>query len=95
MLPLSLPAIWDEEHVKALLGLRRHPTRLVYAEPWRAWMEERGGALNLQGQLALRQSDLGTARKCFEEAQDIYEKLGDQLSLSYNRIFLEQLETAE
>jgi predicted ATPase len=43
MLPLSLPAIWDEEHVKALLGLRRHPTRLVYAEPWRTWMEERGG----------------------------------------------------
>ena len=39
----SSPAIWDEEHVKALLGLRRHTTRLVYAEPWRAWMEERGG----------------------------------------------------
>src|SRR5262245_14195338 len=39
----SSPSIWDEEHVKALLGLRRHPTRLVAAEPWRTWLKERGG----------------------------------------------------
>ncbi len=39
----SSPAIWDEDHIKALLGLRRYPSHLIYAEPWRTWLNERGG----------------------------------------------------
>ena len=44
--------------------------------------------LNLQGQLALRQSDREKARRLFEEAQVIFEKLGDQNSLADNREWL-------
>lgn len=39
----SSPIVWDEKHVKALLGLRRYPLRMIQAEPWRAWLERRGG----------------------------------------------------
>lgn len=35
--------LWDEKHVKALLGLRRHPPSLIQDEPWRVWLQERGG----------------------------------------------------
>lgn len=37
------PTLWDEEHVKALLGLRRYPARLIRSEPWRSWLVENGG----------------------------------------------------
>jgi len=48
---------------------------------------------NLQGQLALRQSDFATARTLFEEAQAMFTKLGDPHSISYNREFLNQIES--
>src|SRR4051812_1504065 len=35
--------LWDERHLKSLLGLRGHPSRLIQHEPWRAWIEQRGG----------------------------------------------------
>jgi predicted ATPase len=42
--PLSPPAaIWDEKHLKALLGLRRHPLSLIQKEPWQTWIKQRGG----------------------------------------------------
>jgi predicted ATPase len=39
----SFDALWDEKHLKALLGLRRHPLRLIQQEPWQTWIEQRGG----------------------------------------------------
>lgn len=41
----QLPAnhIWDEKHVKALLGLRRYPLSLVQMEPWHSWLTAHGG----------------------------------------------------
>lgn len=39
--PLKL--VWDEKHVKALLCLNKYPVRLIQAEPWRTWIEQRGG----------------------------------------------------
>ena len=35
--------IWDEKHLKALLRLRQYPARLIQAEPWQTWIEQRGG----------------------------------------------------
>jgi predicted ATPase len=35
--------IWDEKHVKALLGLRRYPFHMIQTEPRRAWLNRRGG----------------------------------------------------
>ena len=37
------PAVWDEKHTKALLGLRRHPASLIQIDPWHTWIDERGG----------------------------------------------------
>jgi predicted ATPase len=37
------PAIWDEKHFKALLGLWRSPQQLLQEEPWKSWIEEHGG----------------------------------------------------
>lgn len=39
----SATPIWDEKHLKALLGLRRHPLTLIQAEPWQSWLKVRGG----------------------------------------------------
>jgi predicted ATPase len=41
--PAPPPAIWDEKHVKALLGMRRHPSRMIQTEPWQSWIKQRGG----------------------------------------------------
>ena len=48
-----ITAVWDEEHVKALLHFPRFPVRLIQQEPWQSWIGQRGGlkAINayLQG----------------------------------------------
>lgn len=48
-----ITAVWDEEHVKALLHFPRFPARLIQQEPWQSWIGQRGGlkAINsyLQG----------------------------------------------
>jgi predicted ATPase len=36
--------IWDEQHLKALLHLRRYPKQLLDDEPWMRWLKERQGA---------------------------------------------------
>jgi len=36
-------AVWDEEHVKALLHFPRFPVRLIQQEPWQSWIGKRGG----------------------------------------------------
>jgi len=41
--PPSQSAIWDEKHVKALLGMHRYPMRVLDEGPWRAWVVEHGG----------------------------------------------------
>ncbi len=35
--------IWDEQHLKALLRLRRYPKQLLDDEPWASWLTERRG----------------------------------------------------
>ena len=37
------PFTWDEKHLKALLRLSHYPLRLIQAEPWQTWIEQRGG----------------------------------------------------
>jgi predicted ATPase len=39
--PIS--AVWDDEHVKALLNFPRFPIRLIQQEPWQSWIGQRGG----------------------------------------------------
>ncbi len=39
--------IWDEKHIKALLGLHRHSARALQEEPWRTWVKEHGGLKNI------------------------------------------------
>lgn len=48
--------IWDEQHLKALLHLPRHPKQLLDDEPWASWLRERHGS-NAVRQL-LRQAPL-------------------------------------
>jgi predicted ATPase len=43
--------IWDEKHLKALLGLRRHPLRLIQQEPWQSWIQQRGGVNHVRTSL--------------------------------------------
>jgi predicted ATPase len=38
-----ITAVWDEEHVKALLHFPRFPVRLIQQEPWQSWIGQRGG----------------------------------------------------
>lgn len=40
--------IWDEKHVKSLLGLRRHFAHMVQVEPWRSWVQQRGGLTHVR-----------------------------------------------
>ncbi len=35
--------IWDEQHLKALLNLRRYPRQLLDEQPWVGWLAERNG----------------------------------------------------
>ena len=44
----DLPVVWDEKHVKALLGLRRYPLRMIQAEPWQSWVRQRGGLIQVR-----------------------------------------------
>jgi len=41
--PMSTTAVWDDEHVKALLHFPRFPARLIQQEPWQSWIGQRGG----------------------------------------------------
>ena len=47
MRPSTFPAIWDKKHVKALLGLGRHPISLIQTGVWKDWMNEHGGKLQV------------------------------------------------
>jgi hypothetical protein len=40
---VPLAAVWDDEHVKALLHFPRFPVRLIQQEPWQSWIGKRGG----------------------------------------------------
>jgi predicted ATPase len=57
----SSNAIWDEKHLKSLLGLRRHPLRMVQAEPWQTWIKQRGGLIHVRQ--ALRSSPLPPSQR--------------------------------
>jgi predicted ATPase len=44
---LPILAIWDDEHVKALLHFPRFPIRLIQQEPWQSWVGQRGGVKSI------------------------------------------------
>ena len=44
----SSAVVWDEKHVKALIGLRRHFLRVMQAEPWQSWLNQRGGLVQVR-----------------------------------------------
>ncbi len=48
--------LWDEKHLKALLGLHRHPLRWIQVEPWQGWIKQRGGLIHVRQ--ALRSAPL-------------------------------------
>lgn len=48
---LPIAAIWEDEHVKALLHLPRFPIRLIQQEPWQSWIGERGGLKSIHDYL--------------------------------------------
>jgi hypothetical protein len=50
--PASQPStLWDEPHLKALLRRHQYPVRLIEQDPWRSWMEARGGLPAVQAYL--------------------------------------------
>src|SRR5687768_2304789 len=48
---LSMTAVWDDEHVKALLHFPRFPIRLIQQEPWQTWIGKRGGVKSVHDYL--------------------------------------------
>ncbi len=48
--------IWDEQHLKALLNLRRYPRQLLDEQPWVGWLAERNGISDVR--TSLRQAVL-------------------------------------
>lgn len=48
---LPITAVWEDEHVKALLHLPRFPIRLIQQEPWQSWIGERGGLKSIHDYL--------------------------------------------
>jgi predicted ATPase len=48
---LPLSAVWDDEHVKALLHFPRFPIRLIQQEPWQSWIGQRGGLKSIHDYL--------------------------------------------
>ncbi len=42
---------WDEKHLKALLGMRRHSARILLEEPWKTWIEDHGGLAHIRNHL--------------------------------------------
>jgi predicted ATPase len=48
--------IWDKQHLKALLRLRRYPKQLLDDEPWAGWLNQRRGANEVRE--SLRQAPL-------------------------------------
>ncbi|RPJ21354.1 MAG: hypothetical protein EHM33_26370, partial [Chloroflexi bacterium] len=48
---VSITAVWDDEHVKALLHFPRFPLRLIQQEPWHAWIGRRGGLKSVHAYL--------------------------------------------
>jgi predicted ATPase len=48
---LPMIAVWDDEHVKALLHLPRFPIRLIHQEPWQSWIGQRGGVKSIHNYL--------------------------------------------
>lgn len=46
-----LTLVWDEKHIKALLGLHKYPVRLIQMEPWQTWIELHGGLENVLNHL--------------------------------------------
>ncbi|MFZ6028475.1 MAG: ATP-binding protein [Chloroflexota bacterium] len=82
---------WDDPHLKALLRMRRFPPRLIQAEPWRSWLEARGGPKAVVEKLLA--SDLSPAQRSLleiiwlnpEEAAEFY---AFRLSLSQSAYFV-------
>jgi predicted ATPase len=35
--------MWDKKHIKALLGLRHNAISIIRVDPWKTWVDERGG----------------------------------------------------
>src|SRR5512135_2524096 len=48
---LSMTAVWDDGHVKALLHFPRFPVRLIQQEPWQSWIGRRGGLKSIHAYL--------------------------------------------
>jgi predicted ATPase len=48
---LAMIAVWDDEHVKALLHFPRFPVRLIQQEPWQSWIGKRGGLKSIHAYL--------------------------------------------
>jgi hypothetical protein len=48
---VSLIAVWDDAHVKALLHFPRFPVRMIQQEPWQSWIGKRGGLKSIHAYL--------------------------------------------
>lgn len=46
-----ITAVWEDEHVKALLHLPRFPLRIIQQEPWQSWIGQRGGLKSIHNYL--------------------------------------------
>lgn len=46
-----LRGIWDQKHLKALLGMRRGSAHILLVEPWKSWIEAHGGVKQIRERL--------------------------------------------
>jgi len=89
--PSSSSVIWDEKHVKALLGMRRHPLRMIQVEPWQSWIKQRGGVSQVRQ--ALRGSLLSPTQRelldlILEHPDASVTFFGSKLSVSQSTYFV-------
>ena len=95
----SFPAIWDEKHFKALLGLPRFPLRLIQEDPWRSWIEQRGGLDSVRGHLLSTAYTLSPDHRellqiVLDSPSTSTQYYADQLNVSPSTYFRQMVELA-
>lgn len=87
---VSMIAVWDDVHVKALLHFPRFPVRMIQQEPWQSWIGKRGGLKSIHAYLQsypfppTHRRILDVVLSNPESVADVY---ADRLSISRSTYF--------
>lgn len=82
---VPLTAVWDDEHVKALLHFPRFPVRLIQQEPWQSWIGKRGGlksVIDYLQQYPLQPSHRRILEVVLSNPESVADVYADRLNIS-------------